>query len=114
MPAIWLSFWVNRYSSIATPLCDRSDLGDHAKAPIGRRFKTEPLQGQLAFVVMSNVLNREKREQIIALGRLGWSLRRIEQATGVRRETVGEYLRGAGIELRRLAGTGGMVRQKRA
>jgi hypothetical protein len=30
-------------------------------------------------------LSREKREQVIALGRLGWSLRRIEQATGVRR-----------------------------
>ena len=30
-------------------------------------------------------------------GRLGWSLRRIEQATGVRRETVSGYLRAAGI-----------------
>jgi transposase len=55
---------------------------------------------------MSNVLNREKREQVIALGRLGWSLRRIEQATGVRRETAGEYLRGAGIEVRRSGGWG--------
>ena len=34
---------------------------------------------------MSNVLSQEKKEQVIALGRLGWSLRRIEQATGVRR-----------------------------
>jgi hypothetical protein len=42
---------------------------------------------------MGNVLSREKREQVIALGRLGWPLRRIEQATGVRRETAGEYLR---------------------
>jgi hypothetical protein len=32
---------------------------------------------------MGNVLSKEKREQVIALGRLGWSLRRIEQATGV-------------------------------
>jgi transposase len=32
---------------------------------------------------MGNVLSREKREQVIALGRLGWSLRGIEQATGV-------------------------------
>ena len=47
-----------------------------------------------------NVLNREKREQIKALGRLGWSLRRIEEATGVRRETVSRYLRSAGIEVR--------------
>ena len=50
---------------------------------------------------MSNVLSKEKREQVIALGRLGWSLRRIEQATGVRRETASEYLRGVGIALRR-------------
>ena len=55
---------------------------------------------------MSNVLSREKREQVIALGRLGWSLRRIEQATGVRRETASEYLRGAGIALRRPGGWG--------
>jgi hypothetical protein len=55
---------------------------------------------------MSHVLSREKREQVIALGRLGWSLRRIEQATGVRRETAGVYLRGAGIALRRPDGWG--------
>jgi hypothetical protein len=30
---------------------------------------------------MGNVLHKEKREQVIALGRLGWSLRQIEQAT---------------------------------
>jgi transposase len=55
---------------------------------------------------MSHVLSREKREQVIALGRLGWSLRRIEQATGVRRETAADYLRGAGIALRRPGGWG--------
>jgi transposase len=55
---------------------------------------------------MSHVLSREKREQVIALGRLGWSLRRIEQATGVRRETAGDYLRCAGIALRRPGGWG--------
>lgn len=49
---------------------------------------------------MGNVLRREKREQVVALGRLGWSLRRIEDATGVRRETVGEYLRRAGVAIR--------------
>jgi hypothetical protein len=42
---------------------------------------------------MSNVLSDDKRQQIIALGRLGWSLRRIEQATGVRRETASAYLK---------------------
>ena len=57
-------------------------------------------------MVMSHVLSREKREQVIALGRLGWSLRRIEQATGVRRETAGDYLRVAGIALRRPGGWG--------
>ena len=55
---------------------------------------------------MSHVLSREKREQVIALGRLGWSLRRIEQTTGVRRETAGDYLRVAGIALRRPGGLG--------
>jgi hypothetical protein len=42
---------------------------------------------------MSNVLDHEKQQQILALGRLGWSLRRIEAATAVRRETVSGYLR---------------------
>src|SRR5260370_18480758 len=55
---------------------------------------------------MSHVLSREKREQVIALGRLGWSLRRIEQETGVRRETAGDYLPGAGVALRRPGGSG--------
>ena len=49
---------------------------------------------------MGNVLDKTKQEQVIALGRLGWSLRRIEQATGVRRETAGGYLRSAGVALR--------------
>ena len=37
---------------------------------------------------MSNVLDDNKQQQILALGRLGWSLRRIEQALAVRRETI--------------------------
>ena len=49
---------------------------------------------------MGNVLSKEKREQVVALGRLGWSLRRIEEATGVRRETAGDYLRSSGIVVR--------------
>ena len=53
-----------------------------------------------------NVLNEEKKQQVLALGRLGWSLRRIENATEVRRETAGRYLRGQGIEVRRPGGWG--------
>jgi len=49
---------------------------------------------------MSNVLDDEKQQQILALGRLGWTLRRIEVATGVRRETAGGYLRAVGIGVR--------------
>lgn len=49
---------------------------------------------------MANVLSNEKREQVLALGRLGWSLRRIEAATGVRRETASRYLQAAGIAVR--------------
>jgi hypothetical protein len=51
-------------------------------------------------------LEKTKQEQVIALGRLGWSLRRIEAATGVRRETAGGYLRSAGIALRTPGGWG--------
>jgi hypothetical protein len=44
---------------------------------------------------MSNVLNEAKKQQVLALGRLGWPLRRIEQETGVRLETAGAYLKAA-------------------
>lgn len=50
---------------------------------------------------MANVLNREKQQQILALGRLGWSLRQIEEATGVRRETASRYLKAAAVAVRR-------------
>lgn len=49
---------------------------------------------------MSNVLAEHKHQQILALGRLGWTLRRIEEATEVRRETIGAYLKAAGIPVR--------------
>ena len=49
---------------------------------------------------MSNVLSNEQRQQILALGRLGWTLRRIAQATGSRRETVSAYLKAAGLAVR--------------
>jgi transposase len=49
---------------------------------------------------VSNVLSEEKKQQVIALGRLGWSLRRIERETGIRRETISAYLKEAGVTLR--------------
>jgi transposase len=57
-------------------------------------------------VNVSNVLSEEKRQQVIALGRLRWSLRRIEAAVHIRRETVGGYLRSAGIPVRPPGGWG--------
>jgi transposase len=56
---------------------------------------------------MGNVLSETKRQQVVALGRLGWSLRRIEQETGVRRETAGGYLKAAGIAIGRPGGSKG-------
>ena len=55
---------------------------------------------------VSNVLSEEKKQQVIALGRLGWSLRRIEAAVHIRRETIGGYLRAAGIPVRTPGGWG--------
>ena len=54
-------------------------------------------RGAIPSVSMSNVLSEEKKQQVIALGRLGWSLRKIQKATGVHRTTAAEYLRAAGI-----------------
>jgi hypothetical protein len=56
-------------------------------------------KGRLAFGGMSNVLSEHAKQQVIALGRLGWSLRRIQQQTGVRRETASVYLKAAGIQV---------------
>jgi transposase len=55
---------------------------------------------------VSNVLSDEKKQQVIALGQLGWPLRRIERATGVRRETATGYLKAAGIAVRPPGGWG--------
>jgi hypothetical protein len=56
--------------------------------------------GKLSSVLVSNVLNEEKRQQAIALGRLGWSLRQIQKAIGVHRGTISVYLKAAGIAIR--------------
>src|SRR6266581_2934155 len=49
---------------------------------------------------MANILGDDQRQQILALGRLGWPLRRIEEATGVRRETASASLKAAGIAIK--------------
>jgi hypothetical protein len=51
-------------------------------------------------------LSDDKKQQVIALGRLGWSLRRIEAAVHIRRETVAGYLRAMGIPVRPPGGWG--------
>ncbi len=55
---------------------------------------------------MSNVLSEEKKQQVTALGRLGCSLRRIQKAVGVRRETASGYWKDAGIGVRPPGGCG--------
>lgn len=59
-----------------------------------------PAGNTCSYARMSNVLADDKHQQILGLGRLGWTLRRIEEATGVRRETASAYLRAAGIAVR--------------
>ena len=49
---------------------------------------------------MSNVLDDTTQQQVLALGRLGWTLVRIQHATGSRRETISGYLKAAGIPVR--------------
>jgi hypothetical protein len=56
---------------------------------------------------MSHVFHPSKQQQVIALGQLGWSLRRIEAEPGIRRETVGGYLRATGVAVRRRSGRPG-------
>jgi hypothetical protein len=55
---------------------------------------------------MANVLSEEKKQQVLALGRLGWSLRQIQQAARIRRETASQYLKAAGIAVRPPGGWG--------
>ncbi len=62
--------------------------------------------GGLPSLDVSNVLSDDKRQQVIALGRLGWPLRRIQKETGIRRETAGTYLKAAGVPVRPPGGWG--------
>jgi hypothetical protein len=61
---------------------------------------------ELPCVNVSNVLSDDKKQQVIALGRLGWSLRRIEAVVHIRPETVAGYLCAMGIPVRPLGGWG--------
>ena len=49
---------------------------------------------------MGNVLDDHTQQELRALGRLGWTLSRIQAATGIRRETISGYLKAAGIVVR--------------
>src|ERR1700692_1419323 len=53
---------------------------------------------------MANFWSEQKRQQVVALGRLNWSLRQIQEAVGVRRETASAYLKAAGIAIRTVRG----------
>lgn len=46
-------------------------------------------------------MSETKKQQVLALARLGWTIRRIEAAAGVNRETATRYLREAGIAVRK-------------
>ncbi len=59
-----------------------------------------PARNSCSYARMSNILDDRKQQQILGIGRLGWPLRRIERASGVRRETVCAYLKAAGIPVR--------------
>ena len=50
---------------------------------------------------MGNVLDPSKQQQAVALGRLGWSrCAASSRPRALRRETVGDYLRAAGVPVR--------------
>ena len=59
-------------------------------------------------------MSEEKQKQVIALGQLGWSLRRIQRETGVRRETAAAYLKAAGIPVSAPGRPGGRTTAKPA
>ena len=46
---------------------------------------------------MGNVLSDEKKQQVLALGRLGWPLRRIEEETGIRGELLAMIVAAASL-----------------
>ena len=65
--------------------------GDHTKPAHG---VADPGHSAAArFTVRRvNVLSEEQKQRAIAVGRLGWSLRRIQRETHIRRETAGRHI----------------------
>jgi transposase len=61
---------------------------------------------RICFVGVSNVLTEEKKQQVLVLGQMGWSLRQIQRRTGVRRETAARYLKSVGVVIREPGGWG--------
>jgi transposase len=49
---------------------------------------------------VSNLLNEAKKSQVLALGHLGWSIRRIQRETGVDRGTITAHLKAAAVPVR--------------
>jgi len=49
-------------------------------------------------------LERREKAANLSSGTIGWCLRRIQQATRVRRETISSYLKAAGIAVWRTGG----------
>ena len=97
---------------------------DTQNRPVGRHLKTghEGVGAQdvdaaggavVPLASMTNILSDDKRQEVLALGRLGWTLRRIQQATGVRRETASAYLKAAGLAVRPPGAVGPPLRQNR-
>jgi hypothetical protein len=54
----------------------------------------------MSFAGMRYVLEQTKRQQVLALGQLGWTVSRIAAAVRVDRATVTRYLRAAGLTVR--------------
>jgi len=88
-----------RPSSTVSPRGSPKTIRDHPK-PANEKLTQDVDRRRVCSVDVSNVLTEEKTNQVMALGRLGWSLRRVERETGVHRETAAGYLKAAGIAVR--------------
>ena len=89
-----------------------ADAPENDRVPMAFRIKAEDQEPRRTgktgrvYPLSVNVLSEEKKQQATALGRLGWSLRQIQRATRIRRETAAGYLKAAGIPVRASGGWG--------